>query len=316
VHEVPKRHAAPQAPQLATSLCESTQAPSQLERLAAQKTRHVPCEQEKLDGGDPWDGPASANRMHEWPQVPQLCGSDARSTQAPRHIAAFAPRSHAHDPETQRSPVGHPLPHPPQFESSEPKSTQAPLQLSRPAAQRDEHSDCEQTPFAGHARPQPPQFAGSELVSTQVSPQRTPTAHTPPSGVNAWHTPLEHARPSPQACMHGPQLSGSELVSTQVSPQRTSPPQFLAVPPSVSHTPFTQALLAPQTLPHAPQLDGSADGCTQVPPHEMPSQGNAPRPVELRVVATASSSSYATFFSGATVTAAGRMAATSEGMFT
>ena len=45
-------------------------------------------------------------------------------------------------------------------------------------------------------------------------------------------------------------------------------------------------------------------------------KGNAPRPVELRVVATASSSSYATFFSGATVAAAGRMAATSEGMFT
>src|SRR6185437_3855129 len=40
--------------------------------------------------------------------------------------------------------------------------------------------------------------------------------------------------------------------------------------------------------------------------------GNAPRPVELRVAATACSDSYATFFSGATATV-GRIAATSEG---
>ncbi len=48
---------------------------------------------------------------------------------------------------------------------------------------------------------------------------------------------------------------------------------------------------------------------------DVDAHGNGPRPVELRVVATASSSSYATSFSGATVAAAGRMAATSEGMF-
>ena len=43
--------------------------------------------------------------------------------------------------------------------------------------------------------------------------------------------------------------------------------------------------------------------------------GNAPSPVELRVVATACWNSYATFFSDATV-AVGRMAAASEGMWT
>ncbi len=43
--------------------------------------------------------------------------------------------------------------------------------------------------------------------------------------------------------------------------------------------------------------------------------GIAPSPVELRVVAAARWDSYATFFSDATVTASGRRAATSEGMF-
>jgi hypothetical protein len=44
--------------------------------------------------------------------------------------------------------------------------------------------------------------------------------------------------------------------------------------------------------------------------------GNAPPSVELRVAATACWNSYATFLSCATGTAAGRMAATREGMFT
>jgi hypothetical protein len=43
--------------------------------------------------------------------------------------------------------------------------------------------------------------------------------------------------------------------------------------------------------------------------------GNAPFPVELRVVTAARSGSYATFFSVATVAVAGRRTATREGMF-
>ena len=44
--------------------------------------------------------------------------------------------------------------------------------------------------------------------------------------------------------------------------------------------------------------------------------GIAPFPVEVRVVAAARGDSYATFLSDATVAAAGRRAATSEGMWT
>jgi hypothetical protein len=52
--------------------------------------------------------------------------------------------------------------------------------------------------------------------------------------------------------------------------------------------------------------------------HRRPTgiEGNAPSPVEVRVVAAARLDSYATFFSDATVAAAGRRAATREGMWT
>ena len=61
-------------------------------------------------------------------------------------------------------------------------------------------------------------------------------------------------------------------------------------------------------------FDGFGDVIQQTSPDT--GTGNAPRPVELRVAEAAGLSSYATFFSSATVAAVGRMAATREGMLT
>jgi hypothetical protein len=123
---VPPTHRFPQVPQFALSVCSSTQAVPQDDKLPEHITAQLPFVQIWFP-------------MHFLPHAPQSLGFDCKSTQAPLHKvwltatsrSVVAPQAQA--PATQCNPAPHALPQAPQLVSSVCKSAQAPLQLARPA---------------------------------------------------------------------------------------------------------------------------------------------------------------------------------------
>jgi hypothetical protein len=110
----------PQAPQLASELARSTQAPPQLTRLGAHTRPQIPALQT-----DP-----AAQLL---PQAPQFMGSLRWSTQVVPQ--GLVPVGQEQTPPLHCLPPLQAVPQAPQWALLVPRSTQAPEQASRPAAQ-------------------------------------------------------------------------------------------------------------------------------------------------------------------------------------
>jgi hypothetical protein len=202
-------HALPQEPQLALSVCSSTQAAPQAVRPAghtqAPPTHDCAAEQ-------------------AFPHVPQLSRSVAVFRHTPLH--AVCPAAQAHTPAAHRAPCAQALPQAPQLAPSVWKFTQAPLQAVRPALQAAAHTPKEQRgpPIIEpgnrgmHTNPHAPQSFGLDARSTHApahSVGRVPWLQAQAPLTQAW--PPAHARP------HMPQLAASLARLTQAPPQDVVP---------------------------------------------------------------------------------------------
>jgi hypothetical protein len=114
-------HALPHLPQLALSVCNSTQEPLQLTVPASpQSAAHAPRAQNCL-------------LVQVVPHIPQLEGSVARLTHAPLQSKRLA--EHWHTPATHVLPPVHVMPQLPQLALSELRSTHEALQAASPTPQ-------------------------------------------------------------------------------------------------------------------------------------------------------------------------------------
>lgn len=121
---VPPLQTMPQAPQLALSVCSSTQAAPHCVCPVVQLEVHLPLAQS-------WPGPQAV--LH----APQLFVSVCVFVQVP--LQSVCPPGQRHWLIVQLALVGHALPHDPQLALSVLVSTQPPLHCVRPAPQLDPH---------------------------------------------------------------------------------------------------------------------------------------------------------------------------------
>ncbi len=191
------------------------------------------------------------------PQLPQLLGSRAVSTQsAPQRITVAGP-VHEHTPPAPQVPAGpQSLAQEPQWRGSVARLTQLPPHIVLPPGQT--HAPAVQVWPSAQRMPQLEQLFTSFVRFTHI-PGVGP--HTLPPDGQAPHTPPAHVCPAAQRMPHALQLFGSEVVSTQALPHE--------VPEVHTQLPPVHMRPAPHTVPHVPQLLMSVAGSMQPPLHIM-----------------------------------------------
>jgi hypothetical protein len=246
VHDPPKGHVVPHAPQLALLVWRSTQ------------VMPIPPPPPAGHAVSPVGQPAvQAPLTHvsamgqRRPHAPQLAGSVPVSVHWPPQVVSPAP--HTHFPLVQLAPVPHAVPQVPQSKGSLVRSTHAPMQLVSPLPQLVVQTPEEHTWPVAQTIPHPPQLAGSLWVSVQTPLQRWPL-------LKQAHSPAWHVVPAPHRLPHPPQLAGSVCSSAQAVPHAVRPLAHTSV-----HLPATQVSAPGHVVPHAPQLPGSVVRSTQTP---------------------------------------------------
>jgi hypothetical protein len=139
----PPLQVTPQAPQLALSVCGSTQAPAQAVRPAGHTSVQVPIEHD-------------CAAVHALPQRPQLVVLVCTFTHTPPHTVV--PGGHTHAPRVQTVPPVQVRPQEPQFVGSVCVLRQRPPQDVCPIGQDDAQAPMAQVCVVGHALPQRPQL--------------------------------------------------------------------------------------------------------------------------------------------------------------
>jgi hypothetical protein len=163
---------------------------------------------------------------HDWPQAPQLFGSDSRSAQSalePLPQSMVAPEhDDAHAPALHTDPAPHASPHDPQLPGSLFRSTQAPEQ-SVSCGSEGVHAQWAATQISGAAQavPQEPQLAESQPVSVQRAAEPDPHSVWAAAQLEA-HEPLVQTLGAAQGTPHPPQVAGSFCGSTHAGPHAIS----------------------------------------------------------------------------------------------
>jgi hypothetical protein len=236
-------HGVSQAPQFAVLVCVFTHAPEQLVSPAAQHRRF-------------WQ--LGVEPLHEFPQAPQLEGSNWGSTQPAPQSSGKAVPVQAQAPEAQVEwsfCAAQDAPQVPQFAGSRKVFTQ------RGFPPQSEDSG---VPAQTQAPPVQEGLAGTTPVPAQASPQ------APQSSGSFWtstHAPglVPHALGSARGHEH----AGGEPAQTPFWGQRTQhAPQFCALVERSTHDP-QQVSPAPQVTPQPPQFEGSRLASTHEPPHSI-----------------------------------------------
>jgi hypothetical protein len=213
---LPPLHASPHPPQLALSVCVSTQLPAHAVVAPGQLAIHA-------------DAPHTVLVAHIVMHAPQLSGSSVRSAQTPAQ--SVVPFVHWHMPLTHALPPAHVTPQAPQFAGSLSVLTHRPPQSTRPprhAAPESMHAPSTHTEPGPQLLPQLPQSPWLVKMSVQLPPHTiSPAAH--------WHVPPAQVWPPMHVVPHVPQFALSLAVSTQALLQFVSP-----VPQAPAHAPEEQ----------------------------------------------------------------------------